>query len=59
MRNKYLLILCALLMMVMVTLFAIIHHKSGGLSVRVIGLIAATCLSPAGMILYTNSRNKR
>jgi hypothetical protein len=59
MKTKYMLVLLALMMFVLVTAFAVIRSKSGGLPVRSVLLIAATCLPPLGMLFYTSSKIKR
>jgi hypothetical protein len=58
MTKKYIVALSALLTFLMVSAFAAIYHKSGKLPVKAVGLIAATCLPPVGMLLYTG-RNRR
>ncbi len=58
MKNKNILVLFALMTLLMLSVFAVVYHKSGKLPAKVVGLIAATCLPPVGMLLYT-SRNRR
>jgi hypothetical protein len=58
MEKKNIVVLCALMMFLMVSVFCVMYHKSGKLPVKAVGLIAATCLPPVGMLLYTG-RNRR
>ncbi len=59
MKNKYILVLFGLMMFLMVSVFAAIYHKSGKLPVKVVGLVAFTCLPPVGMLLLTNKSRRR
>ena len=59
MKKKYMLVLFALMMIVLVTAFVAIQSKSGDLPVRAVLLIAATCLPPLGILFYTSSKIKR
>ena len=59
MKKKYMLVLFALMMIVLVTAFIAIQSKSGDLPVRAVLLIAATCLPPLGILFYTSTKIKR
>jgi hypothetical protein len=58
MDKKNIAVLCALMVFLMVAVFCVMYQKSGKLPVKALGLIAATCLPPVGMLVYT-VRNRR
>ena len=59
MKKKYMLVILALMMIVLVTAFIAIQSRSGDLPVRALLLIAATCLPPLVILFYTSSKIKR
>lgn len=59
MKMKYVLVMFAMLMIFFLSQFAMIYQKSGKLSGKVVGLITATCMPPAGMLLFLNRRKRR
>lgn len=59
MKNKNILAIFGLMMILMLSVFAAIYHKSGKLPLKVVGLVAFTCLPPVGMLVITNRKSKR
>lgn len=56
MKNKNILVLFGLMMVLMLSVFAAVYHKSGKLPVKVVGLVAFTCLPPVGMLFITSRK---
>jgi hypothetical protein len=59
MEKKKIAVLCALMMFLMVSVFCLMYQKSGKLPVKALGLIAATCLPPVGMLVFTGRKRRR
>ncbi len=59
MKIKNILMVFGLMLFLMVAVFAAIYHKSGKLPIKVVGLVAFTCLPPVGMLVYTNRGRRR
>jgi hypothetical protein len=59
MENRNIMVIVTLMLLLMVSVFAVSYNKSGKPPAQVVGLIVVTCLPPVGMILYTNRNRKR
>ncbi len=57
MKNRYILVLLGLMMVLMLSVFAAIYHRSGKLPVKVVGLVVFTCLPPVGMLYLTGRKS--
>ncbi len=59
MKNRSVMTFFILIMLSMALVFAAIYHQTGKLPLKIVGLIAATCLPPVGMLMYTSRGRKR
>lgn len=57
--KKNVLMIFALMLILMATVFTAIYHKTGKLPIKVVGLVVFTCLPPVGMLAYTNKGSGR
>ncbi len=58
MKNRNILAIFGLMLLLMVSVFTAIYHKSGKLPVKVVGLVSLTCLPPVGMLLFTKKKRR-
>jgi hypothetical protein len=59
MKNRSVLTFLTLIILSMILVFAAIYHQTGKLPLKIVGLIAATCLPPVGMLAYISRGRKR